>query len=161
METITLAPNHIQSLSLSENKRTSNHENQPSTHLKHGPTLHAKPSPDYRGALFPRPARHQDAKGHPVPNLCILLSTSVLSQVMAISTSPLPAPLCPLYLYRHIYIYILTKTLSASPTRPHDRLWSLISNTKLANSHKLFEGALFHLQNTPEPGRKRATPLLL
>ena len=72
-------PNYIQSLN--ENKGTSNHESQPSTHLKHRPTHHTKPSPDNRGALFPlhhAPTSRQ--KRHPVPDLCILLSIHTASR---------------------------------------------------------------------------------
>ena len=49
----------------------------------------------------------------------------------------------------------------ASPIGPHDNLCLLVSNMQQANSYKIFEGALFHLQNTPEPGRKRGAPFLI
>ena len=45
----------------------------------------------------------------------------------------------------------------ASPTTVSG-LWSLITNTQLTNSRAIFEGALFHLQNTAQPERKRASP---
>ena len=116
----------------------------------------------------------------PVPNLCILLSLSILSRVTAISASPLAdfyrrshrhlsclsiEPLAAIPLGHPataaitcIYIiYVLTKADSLA----HDRLWSLIANTHPTNSHKIFEGALFHLQNTLEPVRKKAPPILI
>ena len=130
----------------------STHESQPSTHLKHRPTHHTKPSPPATGAPFftSTTPRHQDGKRHPVPNLCILLSISILSRLTAISTSPLPAPPCP---------YMSSR--KPIDSLAHDRLWSLITNTQLTNSHKIFEGALFHLQNTLEPVRKKAPPILI
>ena len=46
-----------------------------------------------------------------------------------------------------MYIYICICVSSGKPTDSiaHDCLWSLITNTQLTNSHKIFEGALFHL----------------
>ena len=80
------------------------------------------------------------------------------TQVAPISTSPLPATLCPLYLptYKRlcICICISSPTLPiASHMNPHHRLSSLIRN----RPHFL-RGALFHFQIAPEPGRKRAPP---
>ena len=75
----------------------------------------------------------------------------------AISTSSLPATLCPLYLY--IHVCILTRpadTLAHRP--PHNHLCSLISDTHQANDIIYLRGALFHLQNASEPRRKRAPP---
>ena len=88
--------------------------------------------------------RHQDEKGHPVPNLCILLSVDILSQMTAIvhfttsSASLSTLPLCP-YIHTYIYTYIHmcsrkpADSLAHSP--PHDHLCSLIGNTQQANSH--------------------------
>ena len=40
----------------------------------------------------------------------------------------------------------------------HSRLCSLIRNTPQASAPHFLRGALFHLQNDPEPGRQRAHP---
>ena len=77
------------------------------------------------------------------------------THVAPISTSPLPATLCPLYLHTHIYIYFFTyptHCLAHEPPPP-----SLL-NTPPASAPHFLRDALFHLQIPPEPGQKRAPP---
>ena len=80
------------------------------------------------------------------------------THVAPISTSPLPATLCPRYLQRYIYIYIYISSPTlpiASHMNPHRRVCSLICNTPPASAPHFLRGALFTSKST---GRTRPTP---
>ena len=128
-----------------------------STH--HGPTHHTKPSPDYMGALFhfhnaptsrrkrapsPKPMYSNSTfYFHPFSSGCNNINFTTSSD--SLST---------------LHICILTKACRlASPiVPPHSHLCLLFGNTQQASAPHFLRGALYHLQNASEPGRKRAPP---
>ena len=72
------------------------------------------------------------------------------THVAPISTSPLPATLCPRYLQRYIYIYISSPTLPiASHMNPHRRVCSLIA-TRHRQARLTSLGVPFSPPNPPD-----------
>ena len=91
-----------------------------------------------------------DSKRHP------LLGTKTKKRT-ACQTSPLPATLCPLYLYTYMYPHesppLASPTGSPQPCLLTDCQHEQPPLTSLG-------GALFHLKNGPPPTRKKAPPNL-
>ena len=71
---------------------------------------------------------------------------------VAISTSPLPATLRPLY------PNIIVSSPKPAHGLAHGPPTAMISNTHQASDPHFLRGALFHFQNAPEPGCKRPPP---
>ena len=77
------------------------------------------------------------------------------THVAPISTSPLPATLCPRYLQRYIYIYLLTYPTHSLAHEPPPPCLLTDCNTPPASAPHFLRGALFTSKST---GRKRPTP---
>ena len=94
--------------------------------------------------------------------LYIMLADHFILHAQVISTSPLPATLCPLYLYTHIYISLSlsphlypTHRLAHEPPPP-----SLLTDSQHAAGKRasLFEGCPFSRPTPPRNGAKKGTP---